>query len=98
MLSFLFTVVLTLTLLLFTHASAVRRDGVPITLPVVKRVNTPGTAKLLESDQARAKALKEGHRRPPKTVPATNQLGTYVAAVRCLSRPHLSVRLNVRCR
>ncbi|RDX48863.1 family A1 protease [Lentinus brumalis] len=81
MLSFLFTVVLTLTLLLFTHASAVRRDGVPITLPVVKRVNTPGTAKLLESDQARAKALKEGHRRPPKTVPATNQLGTYVAAV-----------------
>ncbi|KAI0693867.1 aspartic peptidase domain-containing protein, partial [Cerioporus squamosus] len=84
MLRLLSVVVLALTLALVTDASVVRRDAAPITLPFVKRVNTTGTAKLLEIDQARAKALRErseGHRRPPTTVPATNVAVTYVTTV-----------------
>ena len=68
-------------------AHIVRRDATPITLPFAKRVNTTGTAKLLEIDQARARTLRaraEGEYHPGSTIPATNVVVTYVTKV-CLS-------------
>ncbi|TFK91001.1 acid protease [Polyporus arcularius HHB13444] len=79
-------IVLVLTLPLLTDASVVDSDAAQITLPLAKRVNTTGTAKLLESDQARARAFRaraEGkwhHRRPPP-VPVNNTAVVYVAPV-----------------
>ena len=69
------------------NAHIVRRYATPITLPFAKRVNTTGTAKLLEIDQARARALRaraEGEYHPGSdaTVPATNIVVTYVTTVR----------------
>ncbi|KAI0752481.1 family A1 protease [Daedaleopsis nitida] len=67
----------------------IRRDSVPVTLPFVRRVNMTGTAKLLEIDQARAKALKTRESKNSGVlqknavinVPITNQAVSYVATV-----------------
>ncbi len=92
-------IVLVLTLPLLTDASVVDSDAAQITLPLAKRVNTTGTAKLLESDQARARAFRaraEGkwhHRRPPP-VPVNNTAVVYVAPVCGLS---LASRSDANC-
>ncbi|RDX48864.1 aspartic peptidase A1 [Lentinus brumalis] len=80
-------VVLTLTIPSLTNALVIDRDAAPIAFPVVKRVNMTGTTKLVEVDQARARALRERaqgkwhHHRPPPPVHVTNQVVTYVAQV-----------------
>ena len=48
----------TLSLALSARAGLVRRDALPVTLPFARRLNLTGTSKLLEIDQARAKAFK----------------------------------------
>ncbi len=80
-------IVLTLTIPPLTNALVIDRDAAPIAFPVVKRVNMTGTTKLVEVDQARARALRERaqgkwhHHRPPPPVHVTNQVVTYVAQV-----------------
>ncbi|RPD56618.1 acid protease [Lentinus tigrinus ALCF2SS1-6] len=79
-------IVIALTLPLSIKASVVRKDATLISLPVAKRVNMTGTAKLLEIDQARARALRdraEGKYDPSSkaTVPATNVVVTYVTTI-----------------
>ncbi|KAI0752477.1 acid protease [Daedaleopsis nitida] len=74
---------------LCANALHVRRDSVPVTLPFVRRLNTTGTAKLLEIDQARAKGLKTRASKNPGVfqqgaifdVPATNQVVDYATTV-----------------
>ncbi|TFK91002.1 acid protease [Polyporus arcularius HHB13444] len=86
-------VVLTLTIHPLTNALVIDRDAAPIAFPVVKRVNMTGTTKLVEVDQARARALREraqgkwDHHHPPPPVHVTNQVVTYVAQVEVDKQP-----------
>ncbi|PIL28667.1 transporter [Ganoderma sinense ZZ0214-1] len=77
---------------LSANAGLVRRDALPVTLPFARRLNLTGTAKLLELDQARAKAFKTrgassssgaGAFRQAAVfdTPATNQAVDYTATV-----------------
>lgn len=71
-----------------SRAAHIRRDAAPITLPFARRVNATGAAKLLQIDQARAKALKSGmgasafKQSAVFNVPASNQAVEYTTAVR----------------
>lgn len=69
------------------------RDS-PITLPFARRFNTTGTTRLLELEQARARALRDrprtapaglqGTKLPPSaafSIPASNQIVDYVVSV-----------------
>ena len=47
-----------LSLALSADAGLIKRDSLPVTLPFARRLNLTGTSKILEIDQARAKALK----------------------------------------
>ena len=85
-LSLLPAVAVALTAAYYVDASLLRKDATHITLPVVKRVNATGTTKLLEVDQARARALRargESKHHPDSfvNVPITNTLVTYIATV-----------------
>ncbi|TFK91007.1 family A1 protease [Polyporus arcularius HHB13444] len=80
-------VVLALSFPFLINASVVDSNPGRITLPLVKRVNKTGNAKLLEIDQARARALRaraEGKQDAitPASVNATNTAVTYVTTVR----------------
>ena len=78
-----------LALGLYSDAAVVRRES-PVTLQFARRFNFTGSSKILELDQARAKALKAralaqpGHfsRAAITNVPATNQAVEYTATVR----------------
>ena len=83
------TSTIVLALALCGQGMVVRQDATHITLPLARRLNTTGTAKLLEQDQARAKALVERtHADPakfqnaPTNVPATNVAVGYITSVR----------------
>ena len=77
---------------LSADALHIRRDAGPIKLPFVRRMNTTGISKLLQMDQARAKALKvRGNKNPGVfqhdaifEVPATNQVVEFVTTVSSL--------------
>ncbi|KAI9070304.1 family A1 protease [Trametes sanguinea] len=66
------------------NALHIRRDASPVTLPFARRFNATGAAKLLQIDQARAKAFKNRNVRAtpdvgaPFNVPAANQAVDYV--------------------
>ncbi|KAI0694704.1 acid protease [Earliella scabrosa] len=82
------TIVLALALALCAQGMVVRQDIMHITLPLARRLNTTGTAKLLEQDQARAKALVERtladpakFQNAPTNVPATNVAVGYITSV-----------------
>nr|VWP02631.1 Plp [Ganoderma boninense] len=72
---------------LSADADVVRRDALPVTLPFARRLNLTGTAKLLELDQARARAFKTraaGTKLRERAVfdaPATNQAVDYTTTV-----------------
>jgi len=80
----------TLTLALAVAANPVLvRDEQRISLPVAKRIATTGTIKLLEADQARARALRARveaknnglGERAVTSIPVTNELVSYIASV-----------------
>ncbi|OSC99238.1 family A1 protease [Trametes coccinea BRFM310] len=74
------------------NALYIRRDASPVTLPFARRFNTTGAAKLLQIDQARAKAFKNRNARAtpdvraPFNVPAANQAVDYVTNVTIAGR------------
>ncbi|KAI1786242.1 family A1 protease [Ganoderma leucocontextum] len=78
-----------LSLALSADAGLMRRDSLPVTLPFARRLNLTGTSKILELDQARAKALKARANGSPGgfkqtalfDVPATNQAVDYTTTV-----------------
>ena len=87
------TVTVYLAVLAVASPLVVRKS--PITIPLARRFNVTGSAKVLELDQARAKSFKSGvrtthtHAHTGKTssaatvpVPVTNGAVTYTAAVR----------------
>ncbi|KAI0718144.1 family A1 protease [Cerioporus squamosus] len=85
-------VVLALTLPLLAAAFVVDRDAARITLPVLKRVNMTGNAKLAEVDQARARALRARvedryQAESPSADPVDNTAVSYLAAVGVGSPP-----------
>ncbi|CDO77365.1 hypothetical protein BN946_scf184787.g14 [Trametes cinnabarina] len=88
-LDFVSAALLTLCLSLAVPADAllIRKDASPVTLPFARRFNVTGAAKLLEIDQAKAKAFKNRTRAAatsvgaPFNAPATNQAVDYVTTV-----------------
>ncbi|KAL7284877.1 hypothetical protein ACG7TL_002191 [Trametes sanguinea] len=80
--------------LAFVPANAlhIRRDASPVTLPFARRFNATGATKLLQIDQARAKAFKNRNARAtpdvgaPFNVPAANQAVDYVTNVTIADR------------
>ena len=88
-LRFVSVLVLAIILSAQSRAAHIRRDAAPITLPFARRVNATGAAKLLQIDQARAKALKSGQMGASAfkqsavfNVPASNQAVEYTTTVR----------------
>ena len=83
-----------LALGLYSDALVVRNTASPVTLPFARRFNFTGASKILEIDQARAKALKAralakpGHfsRSAITNDPVTNQAVDYVANVLPISQ------------
>ncbi|KAM5546215.1 hypothetical protein V8D89_000341 [Ganoderma adspersum] len=79
-----------LALALSADAGIVKRNSFPVTLPFARRLNLTGTSKILEIDQARAKAFKTrsatssigGFRQAAVfDAPATNQAVDYTTTV-----------------
>ncbi|KAI0649630.1 acid protease [Trametes meyenii] len=72
------------------HALFLRRDASPVNLPFARRLDISGTAKLLEADQARARAFhrrakmanRQRARSSAANVLATNELVDYVTTVK----------------
>lgn len=81
-----------LSLALSADAGLIKRDSLPVTLPFARRFNLTGTSKILEIDQARAKALKTRASSSPGTLqqnaifnaPAANQAVDYTTTVSVL--------------
>ena len=81
----------------------IRRDVGPLTLPLIRRLNTTGTLKLLAKDQARAKALKTLSRTDPDSVaqqgaiiniPGTDAIVDYTVDVSIIARSLCLSRLT----
>ena len=74
------------SLALTVSATPVVRDAPLVSLPFVKHINATGTVNLLAQDQARARWLKARAKGEPieeraGSVPVTNELVSYLAAV-----------------
>ena len=89
-----------LSLTLSASAGVIRHSTSPVTLALTKQFNLTGGSKILEIDQARAKALKARTRLSqqagPYNIPLGNQAVFYSTPVSgdCPPVPHARVRLT----